>query len=136
LPIRIAEFGSCTRNEPSGALHGLLRVRNFTQDDGHIFCTEDQIESEVVDFHRQALKVYGDFGFRDVELMLALRPEARIGDNAIWDKSEEALRAALRKAGAEWQELPGEGAPCRWISRCRGAWARNTWARIPSATCR
>jgi threonyl-tRNA synthetase len=112
LPIRYGEFGSCTRNEPSGALHGLLRVRNFTQDDGHIFCTEDQIESEVVDFHRQALKVYADFGFRDVELMLALRPgpDERIGDDAIWDKAENALREALRKAGAKWQELPGEGA--------------------------
>ena len=110
LPIRYGEFGSCTRNEPSGALHGLLRVRNFTQDDGHIFCAEDQIESEVVDFHRQALKVYEHFGFHDVELMLALRPESRIGDDAIWDKAEGALRAALRKAGAEWTELPGEGA--------------------------
>ncbi len=110
LPIRIGEFGSCTRNEPSGALHGLLRVRNFTQDDGHVFCTEDQIESEVLEFHRQALKVYADFGFKDVELMLALRPEARIGDDAIWDKAEESLRAALRKAGAEGTELPGEGA--------------------------
>ncbi|MGH8214507.1 MAG: threonine--tRNA ligase, partial [Rhodanobacteraceae bacterium] len=85
LPIRIGEFGGCTRNEPSGALHGLLRVRNFTQDDGHIFWTEDQIESEVVAFHRQALKVYEDFGVKDVELMLALRPDARIGDDAIWD---------------------------------------------------
>jgi threonyl-tRNA synthetase len=110
LPIRYGEFGSCTRNEPSGALHGLLRVRAFTQDDGHVFCTEDQIEQEVVDFHREALKVYADFGFKDVELMLALRPEARIGDDAIWDKAEDALRAALRKAGAEWKELPGEGA--------------------------
>lgn len=110
LPIRYGEFGSCTRNEPSGALHGLLRVRNFIQDDGHIFCTEDQIEQEVVDFHRQALKVYEDFDFNDVELMLALRPEARIGDDAIWDKAENALRAALRRTGAEWKELPGEGA--------------------------
>ena len=110
LPIRYGEFGSCTRNEPSGALHGLLRVRAFTQDDGHVFCTEDQIESEVVDFHRQALKVYADFGFKDVELMLALRPDARIGDDAIWDKAEGALRSALRTAGAEWTELPGEGA--------------------------
>ncbi|HJR14341.1 MAG TPA: threonine--tRNA ligase [Rhodanobacteraceae bacterium] len=110
LPIRYGEFGSCTRNEPSGALHGLLRVRAFTQDDGHVFCTEDQIESEVVDFHRQALKVYKDFGFKDVELMLALRPDARIGDDAIWDKAEGALRSALRTAGAEWTELPGEGA--------------------------
>ncbi|HET9819922.1 MAG TPA: threonine--tRNA ligase [Rhodanobacteraceae bacterium] len=112
LPIRYGEFGSCTRNEPSGALHGLLRVRNFIQDDGHVFCTEDQIEQEVVDFHRQALKVYADFGFRDVELMLALRPgsDERIGDDAIWDKAENALREALRKAGAKWRELPGEGA--------------------------
>jgi threonyl-tRNA synthetase len=110
LPIRYGEFGACHRNEPSGALHGILRVRGFTQDDGHVFCTEDQIESEVVDFHRQALKVYADFGFKDVELMLALRPDARIGDDAIWDKAEDALRAALRKAGAEWKELPGEGA--------------------------
>ncbi len=110
LPIRYGEFGSCTRNEPSGALHGLLRVRSFTQDDGHVFCIEDQIEQEVVDFHREALKVYADFGFKDVELMLALRPDARIGDDAIWDKAEGALRSALRKAGAEWKELPGEGA--------------------------
>jgi len=110
LPIRYGEFGSCTRNEPSGALHGLLRVRSFTQDDGHIFCTEDQIESEVVDFHRQALKVYEDFGFKDVELMLALRPDARIGDDAVWNKAEGALRSALRTAGAEWKELLGEGA--------------------------
>ncbi len=110
LPIRIGEFGGCTRNEPSGALHGLLRVRSFTQDDGHIFCTEDQIESEVVAFHQQALKVYADFGFHDVELMLALRPTPRLGDDAIWDKAEDALRAALRKAGAQWTELPGEGA--------------------------
>ncbi len=110
LPVRIAEFGGCTRNEPSGALHGLMRVRAFTQDDGHIFCTEDQIESEVVAFHKQALKVYADFGFKDVELMLALRPEARIGDDAIWDRAEDALRSALRSAGATWKELPGEGA--------------------------
>ncbi|MBX3699826.1 MAG: threonine--tRNA ligase [Dokdonella sp.] len=110
LPIRIGEFGGCTRNEPSGALHGLLRVRSFTQDDGHVFCTEDQIEAEVVAFHEQALKVYADFGFEDVELMLALRPTPRLGDDAIWDKAEDALRAALRKAGAQWTELPGEGA--------------------------
>ena len=110
LPLRYGEFGSCHRNEPSGSLHGLMRVRGFVQDDGHIFCTEDQIEQEVVDFHREALKVYADFGFKDVELMLALRPDARIGDDAIWDKAEGALRSALRKAGAEWKELPGEGA--------------------------
>lgn len=110
LPIRYGEFGACHRNEPSGALHGILRVRGFTQDDGHIFCTEDQIEAEVTAFHRQAMKVYSDFGFTDVQLKIALRPEARLGDDATWDKAEDALRAALKAAGVEWQELPGEGA--------------------------
>ncbi len=110
LPIRYGEFGACHRNEPSGALHGILRVRGFTQDDGHIFCTEDQIESEVTAFHRQAMKVYSDFGFTDVQLKIALRPEPRLGDDATWDKAEGALRSALRAAGVEWEELPGEGA--------------------------
>jgi threonyl-tRNA synthetase len=110
LPIRYGEFGGCHRNEPSGALHGILRVRGFTQDDGHIFCTEDQIESEVTAFHAQAMKVYADFGFADVQLKIALRPEPRLGDDATWDKAENALRSALRAAGVEWQELPGEGA--------------------------
>ena len=110
LPIRYGEFGSCHRNEPSGALHGILRVRGFTQDDGHIFCTEEQIESEVRDFHEQALKVYADFGFTDIQIKIALRPEPRLGDDATWDKAENALRAALRASGVEWQELPGEGA--------------------------
>ncbi len=110
LPIRIAEFGSCTRNEPSGALHGLMRVRNFTQDDGHIFCTPDQIESEVTSFHAQAMKVYADFGFTDIGVKIALRPDDRIGDAAVWDKAEAALRNALRAAGVDWDELPGEGA--------------------------
>ena len=110
LPIRYGEFGACHRNEPSGALHGILRVRGFTQDDGHIFCTEDQIESEVRDFHAQALKVYSDFGFSDIQIKIALRPEPRLGDDATWDKAEDALRNALRSAGVEWEELPGEGA--------------------------
>lgn len=110
LPIRYGEFGACHRNEPSGALHGILRVRGFTQDDGHIFCTEEQIEPEVAAFHRQALKVYADFGFGDVRVKIALRPEKRLGDDATWDKAEHALRAALRGASVEWQELPGEGA--------------------------
>lgn len=110
LPIRIAEFGSCTRNEPSGALHGLMRVRNFTQDDGHIFCTPEQIESEVTAFHVQAMKVYADFGFTDIEVKIALRPEDRIGDDVVWDKAEDALRSALRTADVAWDELPGEGA--------------------------
>ena len=110
LPIRYGEFGGCHRNEPSGALHGILRVRGFTQDDGHIFCTEDQIEAEVTAFHAQAMAVYADFGFTDIELKIALRPEPRLGDDATWDKAENALRAALRAAGVAWQELPGEGA--------------------------
>ncbi|HST27121.1 MAG TPA: threonine--tRNA ligase [Rudaea sp.] len=110
LPIRYGEFGGCHRNEPSGALHGILRVRGFTQDDGHIFCTEDQIEPEVTAFHAQAMKVYADFGFADVQLKIALRPTPRLGDDATWDKAENALRSALRAAGVEWQELPGEGA--------------------------
>jgi threonyl-tRNA synthetase len=110
LPIRYGEFGACHRNEPSGALHGILRVRGFTQDDGHIFCTEDQIEAEVTAFHQQAMQVYSAFGFEDVQLKIALRPEPRLGDDATWDKAEEALRSALRAAGVEWQELPGEGA--------------------------
>jgi threonyl-tRNA synthetase len=110
LPIRYGEFGACHRNEPSGALHGILRVRGFTQDDGHVFCTEDQIESEVTAFHAQAMKVYADFGFTDVHVKLALRPEPRLGDDATWDKAEDALRSALRAAGVEWEELPGEGA--------------------------
>ncbi len=110
LPIRYGEFGACHRNEPSGALHGILRVRGFTQDDGHIFCTEDQIESEVRAFHEQALKVYGDFGFSDIQIKIALRPDSRLGDDETWDKAENALRSALRAAGVEWQELPGEGA--------------------------
>ena len=110
LPIRYGEFGSCHRNEPSGALHGILRVRGFTQDDGHIFCTEEQVEAEVRDFHDQALKVYADFGFEDIQIKIALRPEPRLGDDATWDKAEHALRSALRASGVEWQELPGEGA--------------------------
>lgn len=110
LPLRLAEFGSCHRNEPSGALHGIMRVRAFTQDDGHIFCTPEQIEPEVVDFHRFALKVYWDFGFGDVTVKLALRPEKRLGSDAVWDHAEAALRKALASCGVEWQELPGEGA--------------------------
>ena len=103
LPLRFGEFGQCVRNEPSGALHGLMRVRGFTQDDGHIFCTEDQIQSEV-------RSVYTDFGFKEVAVKLALRPEKRVGEDAIWDKAEDALREAIRASGQEWEELPGEGA--------------------------
>ena len=110
LPIRYGEFGSCHRNEPSGALHGIMRVRAFTQDDGHIFCTPDQIEPEVTAFHQQAMKVYSDFGFSEISLKIALRPDQRLGDDATWDKAENALRAALSACGVEWEELPGEGA--------------------------
>ncbi len=110
LPIRYGEFGACHRNEPSGALHGILRVRGFTQDDGHIFCTEDQVESEVTAFHRQALQVYADYGFSEIQIKIALRPDSRLGDDATWDKAEDALRSALRACGVDWQELPGEGA--------------------------
>jgi len=110
LPIRYGEFGGCHRNEPSGALHGIMRVRAFTQDDGHVFCTPEQIEPEVTAFHRQAMQVYGDFGFDNIALKIALRPDKRIGSDEVWDKAEEALRAALRAAGVAWEELPGEGA--------------------------
>jgi threonyl-tRNA synthetase len=110
LPIRYGEFGGCHRNEPSGALHGIMRVRAFTQDDGHIFCTPEQIEAEVTAFHRQAMQVYADFGFEDIGLKIALRPDKRIGTDEVWDRAEAALRAALSVADVQWEELPGEGA--------------------------
>ncbi|MCC6072100.1 threonine--tRNA ligase [Massilia sp. GCM10020059] len=110
LPLRYGEFGQCHRNESSGALHGIMRVRGFTQDDGHIFCTEEQIEAEVTAFHAQAMEVYGDFGFSNIDVKLALRPDSRIGSDEVWDAAEEALRSALRACGVTWTELPGEGA--------------------------
>ena len=110
LPLRYGEFGGCHRNEPSGALHGIMRVRAFTQDDGHVFCTPAQIEPEVTAFHAQAMQVYADFGFTDIGVVLALRPDKRIGSDAVWDRAEAALRGALSAAGVTWQELPGEGA--------------------------
>jgi threonyl-tRNA synthetase len=110
LPLRYGEFGQCHRNESSGALHGVMRVRGFTQDDGHIFCTEEQIAPEVTAFHAQAMEVYGDFGFENIDVKIALRPESRIGSDEVWDAAEEALRAALRSCGVAWTELPGEGA--------------------------
>ena len=110
LPLRYGEFGQCHRNEPSGALHGIMRVRGFTQDDGHIFCTEEQIQAEVMAFHPQAMKVYQDFGFKNIAIKLALRPENRIGSDETWDRAEETLRTALRQCGMSWEELPGEGA--------------------------
>ena len=110
LPLRYGEFGSCHRNEPSGALHGVMRVRGFTQDDGHIFCTEDQIQPEVTAFNDLVRRVYADFGFTTVAVKLALRPDSRVGADDLWDKAEEALRAALRASKLQWEELPGEGA--------------------------
>jgi threonyl-tRNA synthetase len=110
LPLRYGEFGACHRNEPSGALHGIMRVRAFTQDDGHIFCMPEHIRSECTDFNRIALAVYRDFGFTDVAIKIALRPEKRLGSDDQWDRAEAALREALAACGAEWTELPGEGA--------------------------
>ena len=112
LPIRMAEFGSCLRNEPSGALHGIMRVRGFVQDDAHIFCTPGQVAQESLDYFKLQLGVYRDLGFADenIKVKLALRPEPRLGDDATWDRAEEDLRQALRNAGLEFEELPGEGA--------------------------
>ena len=110
LPLRLAEFGSCHRNEPSGTLHGLMRVRNFVQDDAHIFCTEDQIQSEVSEFIDLVFEVYKDFGFEDVSVALSTRPEQRVGDDALWDKAEQALEVALNAKGLDWRLQPGEGA--------------------------
>ncbi|MBK1782161.1 threonine--tRNA ligase [Advenella sp. WQ 585] len=110
LPIRYGEFGQCHRNEPSGSLHGMMRVRGFTQDDGHIFCTEDQLQDECTNFTALLQKVYRDFGFTDVLYKVATRPEKRIGDDAVWDKAEEALMESLRRSGCEFEISPGEGA--------------------------
>jgi len=110
LPIRLSEFGSCHRNEPSGALHGLMRVRNFVQDDAHIFCTNEQIQEEVQNFIDLVFEVYRTFGFDSILVKLSTRPEKRVGSDAIWDKSEEALSEALDSKGLDWSLLPGEGA--------------------------
>ncbi|WP_209876164.1 threonine--tRNA ligase [Azospirillum soli] len=110
LPIRMAEFGACHRNEPSGALHGILRVRAFTQDDAHIFCTEDQVPTEAAEYFKLQLGVYKDLGFDQINVKLALRPDVRAGTDDVWDRAENGLRQALRSAGLEFEELPGEGA--------------------------
>ena len=110
LPIRLAEFGSCHRNEPSGALHGLMRVRNFTQDDAHIFCTEEQMKEEVSNFIDLVFEVYRTFGFDEIIIKLSTRPEKRVGSEEIWDKSEKALKMALNNKNLEWELQPGEGA--------------------------
>jgi threonyl-tRNA synthetase len=110
LPLRFSEFGSCHRNEPSGALHGIMRVRAFTQDDGHIFCTEDQVTPESVRYCELQMRVFRDLGFDNVIVKLALRPTPRAGTDEVWDRAEEGLRVALRAAGLPFEELPGEGA--------------------------
>ncbi|WP_182405689.1 threonine--tRNA ligase [Psychrobacter sp. GP33] len=110
LPLRMAEFGSCHRNEPSGSLHGLMRVRGFTQDDAHIFCTQSQIQQEVADFIKLTLAVYDDFGFKDIIMKLSTRPEKRVGSEESWDFAEKALADALDNSGLDWEYLPGEGA--------------------------
>ncbi len=110
LPLRYGEFGQCHRNEPSGSLHGLMRVRGFTQDDGHIFCTEDQILDECVAFTELLKKVYSDFGFTDIIYKVATRPEKRVGSDEIWDKAENALFESLKRSGAEYEISPGDGA--------------------------
>ncbi|MDR9407101.1 MAG: threonine--tRNA ligase, partial [Spiribacter sp.] len=110
LPLRLSEFGNCHRNEPSGTLHGLMRVRNFVQDDAHIFCTEDQLQAEVSAFLDLAFSVYRDFGFDDVEVALSTRPAQRVGEDALWDKAEAALGEALDAKGMKWHTNPGEGA--------------------------
>ena len=110
LPIRLAEFGSCIRNEPSGTLHGLMRARSFTQDDAHIFCTEAQIQPEVASFIDMLFKVYADFGFDEVIVRLSTRPENRVGGDAVWDKAEQALELALNNKKLDWELQPGKGA--------------------------
>jgi threonyl-tRNA synthetase len=110
LPMRYGEFGSCHRNEPSGALHGLMRVRGFVQDDGHIFCTEDQILGECAAYTALLQRVYRDFGFTDIIYRVATRPAKRIGEDALWDKAERALIDSLRRSGVEFEVTPGEGA--------------------------
>ena len=110
LPLRLAEFGSCHRNEPSGTLHGLMRVRNFVQDDAHIFCTENQLQDEVSAFIDLVYEVYADFGFTEIMVALSTRPEKRVGDDAAWDKAEKALQVALDNKSLEWKLQPGEGA--------------------------
>jgi len=110
LPLRLAEFGACHRNEPSGSLHGIMRVRGFTQDDAHIFCTESQMQDEAAAFIKLTLDVYSDFGFKDVQLKLSTRPEKRVGSDELWDRAEAALQSALDATGLPWELQPGEGA--------------------------
>lgn len=110
LPLRLAEFGSCHRNEPSGSLHGIMRVRGFTQDDAHIFCTNAQIRQEALNFIKLTLDVYKDFGFDHIQMKLSTRPEKRVGADELWDLAEQALADALDNAGLDWELQAGEGA--------------------------
>ncbi|MDH5630584.1 MAG: threonine--tRNA ligase, partial [Gammaproteobacteria bacterium] len=110
LPLRMAEFGSCHRNEPSGALHGLMRVRAFTQDDAHVFCTEAQIQQEVAELIDMIYQVYADFGFEKIEIKLSTRPQKRVGSDEVWDQAEEALAQALKSKNIDYDLQPGEGA--------------------------
>jgi len=110
LPLRMGEFGCCHRNEPSGSLHGLMRVRGFTQDDAHIFCTEEQVQDEVSECIKMVYDVYKTFGFEDIIVKLSTRPEKRIGSDEIWDKAEKGLASSLDNMGIEFEYLPGEGA--------------------------
>lgn len=110
LPLRLSEFGCCHRNEPSGALHGIMRLRQFVQDDAHIFCSEDQIESEALSFCAMLKEIYDDFGFKDIKVALSLRPDSRAGEDADWDHAEKSLEQAIQRAGFEYKLQPGEGA--------------------------
>jgi len=110
LPLRLCEFGSCTRDEPSGTLHGLMRVRSFTQDDAHIFCTHDQLATEISNFIDMVFYVYKDFGFEDIGVKMATRPEMRVGSDEVWDESELALEKVLNSKDLDWEKLEGEGA--------------------------
>jgi hypothetical protein len=127
LPLRMAEFGSCHRNEPSGTLHGLMRVRNFVQDDAHIFCTEEQIQAEVSAFMDLLFRVYADFGFNEVQLALATRPEKRVGSDEVWDKAEKALELALNRTGLAVDAQARRRALLRPQDRVRAA-------RLPGST--
>ena len=110
LPIRYAEFGSCHRYEASGTLHGLMRVRGFTQDDGHIFCTEDQIKDEAADFIKLLSEIYNQLGFEKFDIKLSTRPETRVGSDEVWDRAESALQNAIESIGIEYEVMPGDGA--------------------------
>jgi threonyl-tRNA synthetase len=155
LPLRLAEFGSCHRYESSGSMHGLMRVRGFTQDDAHIFCTEDQIESECAGFIALLSGVYRDLGFEKFDIKLSTRPEVRVGSDEVWDKAESALKGAIEHLGLPYQINPGDGAfygpkldfkltdaigrecsaaPSNATLTCRYAWVRNMSAKTVQST--